>query len=302
MSHYRICGLTVASDIELHGVVERPAAHDADVAVRLGSVPEMLPDSVSLGPNWALAGRAFLLHVPRVGRLLIENGRSITVMLDARATEQDASVFVLGSALGIVLHQRGALALHGSAVARNGRAIAICGHSGVGKSTLATALCQAGCEFVTDDICVIGSDTEQRPTVLPDGMQIQLWRRSIEGLGLGDRQGAAVRDDFEKYFFAPDTMAATVPRLSAIYVLRETLPPLADGIEPLGPADAMRVLERQAYRPALRKMLGSKPEMVRQGAAILAHAPVFRLTRPFRFEPMDEIVTRLLRQWDALGS
>lgn len=300
--HYRISGLTVASDIQLHGAIELAAVSDADVTVGLGPVPETLADSVALGPNWALAGKTFLLRVPRVGRLLIEDGRSITVMLDERATEQDASVFVLGSAFGIALHQRGAFALHASAVARNGRAIAICGHSGAGKSTLATALCQAGCEFLADDICVIGSDDEQRPTVLPDGRRIKLWRRSIDCLGLGDRQGPAVRHDFEKFFFAPDRIAATVPRLSAIYVLRETLPPLVDGIEPLGPADAMRVLDRQAYRPALRKMLGSKHAMMRQGAVILAHTSMFRFTRPLGFDHMDDIVDRLMRHWDELSA
>ncbi|MEJ0041822.1 MAG: hypothetical protein WDM81_06255 [Rhizomicrobium sp.] len=156
MFHYRISGLSVASETELPGAIPAMPALEPDVTVQLAPLPMELAGASTTGPNWQMDGEAFLLHVPRVGRFLMSAGKSISVALEDGATPRDASVFVLGSALGILLHQRGALVLHGSAVAREGRAIAICGHSGAGKSTLAAALCQAGSSFVTDDICVVG--------------------------------------------------------------------------------------------------------------------------------------------------
>ncbi|MEI9991731.1 MAG: hypothetical protein WDM86_17035 [Rhizomicrobium sp.] len=300
MFHYRISGLSVASETELPGAIPAAPALEPDVTVQLAPLPMELAGASTTGPNWQMDGAAFLLHVPRVGRFLMSAGRSISVALEDGATPRDASAFVLGSALGILLHQRGALVLHGSAVAREGRAIAICGHSGAGKSTLAAALCQAGSSFVTDDICVVGLNSARQPVVLPDGRQLKLWRQSIERLDLDGRQGEAVREDLEKYFIAPEDVAVEAPRLSAIYALRESRPPLRDGIEELDLPDAMRMLEYEAYRPGLRRKLGSAPRMLAQAGAMFGHTRVFRLARPLGFARMGETVDALLRHWDAL--
>jgi hypothetical protein len=299
---YRICGLRVASEIDLPGAI--PLAHDdahPEVTIRLARVPEGLEEVTESGPNWQMAGDSLVLHVPRLARYLIKGGRSIEVELAPGATARDASAFMLGTALGILLHQRGALVLHGAAVARAGSAIAICGRSGAGKSTLAAALCHAGFEFVTDDLCAVGLDAAGKPVVEPDGRRLKLWRDSMEKLELVASQGAAVREGFEKYFFAPPAVAAAAPRLAAIYVLRESRPPRVDGIAPLTTPDAMRILDVEAYRPGLRAKLGSKPAILAQGAALLRHAEVFRLVCPRSFEDLDATVARLSRHWEQLA-
>ena len=123
----------------------------------------------------------------------IAAGREIVFEIEPGFSERDAAAFVLGSAFGILLHQRGALVLHGAAVAKNGRSIAIYGYSGAGKSTLAAALCGDGCSFVADDICVVGLDGQQQPMVLPDGRHLKLWKESIDHLKLAERRGIAVK-------------------------------------------------------------------------------------------------------------
>ena len=97
------------------------------------------------------------------------------------------------------------------------------------------------------------------------------------------------------------TVAAEPPRLSAIYVLRQTRPPFESGIEALALPDAMRMLEYEAYRPGLRHRLGSKPQMLMQAAAMFGHARAFRLRRPLGFEKMSAIVDELLTHWKGLG-
>jgi hypothetical protein len=299
---YRISGLAVASQLELLGAIDAPANDDGpDITVRLQSAPSSLEGGVAGGPNWEIAGDQVLLSVPRVGRFLIEGGRHIGVELAPGATAREASLFVLGVSFGILLHQRGALVLHGAAVAKDGRALAVCGASGDGKSTLAAALCRAGFEFVADDICAVGLDAEGRPVVWPDGRQLKLWREAIERLDVAQRQGAAVRDGIEKYFIGPPAAAAAPPRLTAIYVLAEARPPLDEGIEPLNLPDGMRALDLQAYRPNIRARIGSKPHNLVQSAAVLSHAPAFRFTRPRGFEHMDRMVATLAAHWEALG-
>ncbi|MGH7881159.1 MAG: hypothetical protein ACREQD_16915, partial [Candidatus Binataceae bacterium] len=77
------------------------------------------------------------------GALPDYRGRDVAVETEPGSTDRDAAGFVLGAAFGILLYQRGALAVHGAAVTKDGRAVAICGASGAGKSTLAAALCRA---------------------------------------------------------------------------------------------------------------------------------------------------------------
>jgi len=302
MPDYRICGLTVASELDLPGAIAAslPLA-GAQVEIHRGAVPVTLDAATETGPTWEIAGDTFLLRVPRIGRFLMTAGRDITVEIETGVTHRDAAGFVLGTAFGILLHQRGALVLHGSAVAKDGRAIAICGVSGAGKSTLAAALCREGHCFVADDLCTVALNDQRQPVVLPDGRQLKLWKESIDRLDLVERQGDSVRESFEKYYIAPFDTAATPPKLSAIYVLREARPPLQEGIEALALPDAVRRLDYEAYRPGLRAKIGHKPAMLAQAAAMLGHTKVFVFTRPRGFEHMSETVAALRAHWDALG-
>lgn len=297
---YRISGLSVASELELPGAIPATAHDSPDVTVSFGEVPQRLAEATASGPTWQRQGNTLLLSVPGLVRILVSDGRSIVVAIEAGASAHDASAFVLGSALGILLHQRGELVLHASAVARDGRAIVLCGHSGAGKSTTAAALCERGFSFVSDDICVLRLNQNGLPVVLPDGRQLKLWRNSIDGLELEQRRGEAVRETFEKFFVAPGVSVIEPPLLAAIYVLRESRAPFTDGIEPMGLADAMRAIEREAYRPMLRRELSSQAAGVSQAAAILSHTRMFHFTRPLGFGRLDPALDALVGHWEGL--
>jgi hypothetical protein len=301
MYSYLISGLHVSSELELPGATPEDAhVRPVDVSIRRSAVPMTLDGATASGPTWEMVGEMFLLRVPALARFGITAGCDIAVEIEPGATERDAASFVHGPAFGILLHQRGVLVLHGAAVAKDGRAIAICGPSGGGKSTLAAALCGNGCSFVTDDICVVGLDEHGQPIVLPDGKQLKLWKESIDQLNLADRQGEAVRKTVEKYYIDPFDARGQPSPLSAIYVLREARPPLKTGIGALALPDAMRMLDYEGYRPGLRAKIGQKPKRLAHTAAMLGHAKVFRLVRLRGFEHLQETVAALRAHWDSL--
>lgn len=58
--------------------------------------------------------------------------------------------------------------VHGAAVARDGRALALCGPSGSGKSTLTAALTGAGFDFLADDLVAVSApDAAIKPWPVP---------------------------------------------------------------------------------------------------------------------------------------
>ena len=58
-------------------------------------------------------------------------------------------------ALPLLLEDTGAVTLHGSACARDGRAVVVCGESGTGKSSLLVGLVDAGWQAVSEDMCAV---------------------------------------------------------------------------------------------------------------------------------------------------
>jgi len=69
----------------------------------------------------------------------------------------DVESFLLGPILGAVLRLRQRMCLHASVMEYDGKAFAMVGNKGAGKSTTAAALLQAGARLVSDDIDRIGS-------------------------------------------------------------------------------------------------------------------------------------------------
>lgn len=291
--HYLISGLWVESSIPLDGVASATPTHgEPDVQVRRGNVPDELSDSTQFGPNWMLAGESFLLRIPCVARMLVRAGCEIIVDVEGSCGEADAVPFILGSGFGVLLHQRGTLTLHASAVAHAGRAIALCGPSGVGKSTLSAALCQAGCSFISDDISAIRFDTGY-PQVLPDSREHRLWADAIGYLDMSERQGEAVRETIEKYHVTPISAGAAMP-LSMLVVLREAdFLDQQPVIEPLDMADAAALLRSDVYRSSLATRMGRDAELFGQIGKLLGHVRIYRMTRPREHHKLDNVVALL---------
>jgi hypothetical protein len=96
-----------------------------DVEVRWASLP-----SREEGQRGYTAGaKGAFLDVPEAGRFLIRAGGEILIDPDPAAGGHDIRVYLLGTCLGVLLHQRGFLVLHASGVAAKGGAVLFAGLS-----------------------------------------------------------------------------------------------------------------------------------------------------------------------------
>lgn len=302
LHYYRVAGLSVTSEIELPGLnAASSERRRPEVHIRRGPVPTTLEGAQALGPTWHVADRRFLLRIPNIARFLLSEGREIVFEPEPRADPGDIPVFILGTAFGILLHQRERIVFHASAVRANGKAIVFCGPSGAGKSTLAAALAQRGYSLITDDFCAVTVTDAGIPVVHPDGRQLKLWAQAINKLDLKNRSGARVRSRLEKFYVDPgETQSEALP-LGALYALREALPPLAPGIERPNIVDAALTLRRMAYRPRLVMRMGQRANYFHAAAVIANSAGIYYLTRALDFAAMPDVIARLERHWLDIG-
>jgi hypothetical protein len=298
---YRIGGLAVSSALALPGSLETEGAVP-DVRIRReAGLPATLKEASVHGPNWSMAGDRILLDTPGVVRFLITAGREIAVEGAATVADADIASFVQGSAMRVLLHQRGQMALRASAVAVGNGAALLCGPPGVGKSTLAAALVGRGHDFFSDDLCAVRIDAGGAPMLAPDGSTLRLWAPAITALGLADRRRTPLRTGFQKFHVEPSCIArqAELPIL-AIYMVREADAAVSPGIVPLPIADAAMLLRRNAHGFHLAAQIGGSASLFEQAVMLQQRVPLFGLARPTSFDALAETAGRLDTHMRAL--
>jgi len=299
---YRGTGLRIASEIPLPGFNPDDAGAGAiDATIRMAPVPQALDGATAKGATWEMAGDRFLLAMPDIARFLLTGGREIAVEPAPGVEPAELGIFLIGTVLGILLHQRENIVLHASAVRVGGKAVLFCGASGAGKSTLAAALVRQGFPLVTDDVCAMMFDDRGTPLVQPDGRQLKLWEHAISGLDLSASRGAPVRAQIQKFYVEPGEAFADPLPLGAVYALREPRPPHVPGIERPNVVDCSLLLRRNAYRPLLIRRMGQKTNYFHAAARMTGAAGIFHLTRDLDFAKMPEVIGWLRDHWSELG-
>ncbi|MBK9713270.1 MAG: serine kinase [Kouleothrix sp.] len=212
-----------------------------------------------------------------VGSLLVRGGREIVVDPACGVEERVLRLFLLGGALGLLLHQRGLLTLHASSVAVRGAAVVFLGESGEGKSTMAAAMHARGHAVVVDDVVAIDLSGAGAPLVLPAFPQLKLWPEATSLLGDRPEALALLHPEMEKRARPARNGFLRQPLpLAAIYVLAEGPCP---EIEPLRPQAAFAELLRFSYAVGLLGSTASTPAHFRQCVELAGRAPIFRLRR-----------------------
>ena len=193
---YHFNGLKLESDFHLPALApwDGPRHVGCDIAVRQAPVPLGLDSPDHIAPVFQTKGASeYLFALPGTGRILVRNGDEVLVDPEPSA---DTSTVLSGPLQAVLWHQRGLLPLHGSVVVVGTQAVALCGHSAVGKSTLAAVLARRGHAVVADDVCVIEPEKVQ---VLAGSGRLRLWRDALDRLGIEPRTLERAARNKEKY-------------------------------------------------------------------------------------------------------
>lgn len=194
---YKAFGLIIQSEIECPELIT--SSGTPDVFVLQGKVAESLDSPLFSGVRFQTKEQEFLLHVDNIARYYVQNGKSIIIDIYQNADLSEVRLFLLGSAFGALIHQRGLLPFHGSSVKVGESAIILSGLSGAGKSTLAAAFQKKGYSILSDDVSVISFSENGHPIVHPGYPQMKLWSDSILKLGGDPTHYSKTRKQLEKH-------------------------------------------------------------------------------------------------------
>ena len=141
----------------------------------------------------------FYMNVHEVATYRAKKGNSIEIFPHKNADTASIKLFLNGSVLGAILHQRAVLPFHGSSFEYNQKGILICGVSGAGKSSVTATFCKNGANFINDDITPVAI-TEESTTIIPIKTNIKLWDDSLEKLDIAATDLEKIRPSLDKFY------------------------------------------------------------------------------------------------------
>lgn len=299
---YSVFGLRVRSSLQLPELFPAQGDGPPDLTIDIGPVPPSdLADDAFRTEDGAL-----LLDIPNVARFRVSGGNAITVDANSNIPERNVRTYLLGSAFGALLHQRGLLPLHANAVEIDGKAVAFMGASGEGKSTLAALFHDRGYRILADDVCVVKFLDDGRPYALPGLARLRLWQDALEASGRetsGYERSYADDETWNKFDvpIEPSARAGTEIELAGLYDLRRAEEFKIDEVKGVGAAEAVFA---HTYRGSYVSAAKGERNHWQSCVRLVRSTPVFRLCRPSDLDRMSEVFEGIVEhvRADVLGA
>jgi len=301
MNDYRLFGLNLRSAIALPEL-DPVGCQDMDaVQIRLGHVsPPATDDGAVHWLTQTVSGA--VLSVAGVGRFCIRDGKEIIVDPDPAASGRNVRLYLLGSAMGVLLHQRHMLPLHANAIVLDVGAVAFLGASGAGKSTLAAAFHDRSRQVLSDDVCVV-TEAAHGVAVEPGVPRVRLWRDAVERSGRTTEAYERAFDSLDKYTVGLDRAGSPgAVRLRAIYVLARGEDDDRVTIHGLEGIEAIKALMENTYRGGFIQTVGDSRSHFEKCLELSRQVPIFRLVRPWDPARIDETILKVEEHLGAMAS
>lgn len=296
MYGYFAYGLRIRSALELSALLAaRVTSEETDVTIHTGEVPT--GDTPPSNTGNRLRGDADKVVIRHQGLgFHISHGREIVVDAPGEESSWMLRLLLLGPAMAVLIHQRGLLPLHASAVAINGRVCAFLGESGWGKSTIAAALCQRGHPVVSDDVLGVGFDDTHHPMAYPAFPQLRIASSAATALGICPDSLPPVDPHMdERVLYPPAEQQAQRSQLPlhSLYLLATGDVHCIDRIQD---GEAFSTVERHTYvnRELLEATETTREHMLRC-ARLTTTTAIYRLQRPRSLDSLT-LTARMVEQ------
>ena len=282
---YSAFGLEIQSEIELPELFPEEQPVQAEIDIRLGGIP----DIVDRDAEFSSFDEGVFLFIPEIARFWISGGSGIRVEPEPGVPPRMVRLFLLGSAMGVLLHQRGLLPLHANGVEVGGKAFAFMGRSGAGKSTLAAIFHDRGHRVIADDVCVVRFDGHDRAFAFPGIPRFRLFEESLHATGRAPSAFEEFRfgsDELPKYEIpvAREKAAGDPIPLGGIFLLTE-----GDEMQlsPMEGLEAVDAVYANTYRGRYAATAGTSRDHWASCVNLIRKTPVVRFQRAWGLDDFD---------------
>ncbi|WP_140485434.1 hypothetical protein [Flavobacterium sp. GSA192] len=221
----------------------------------------------------------FYLKVNEVANYRVQKGNIIKIFPHKNSDIASIKLFLNGSVLGAILHQRATLPFHGSCFEYDQKGIMICGVSGAGKSSVTAAFCKNGAQFINDDITPV-EITDESTTIIPIKTKIKLWDDSLAKLDIVTNDLEKIRPSLEKFYLPVEKDFKKQQTLHHIFVLSTHTKNDFESFELEGMAK-FNTLRKQIYRKIyLKGMPETEKKYFKQLFLLVKNVRVTRIVRP----------------------
>lgn len=287
---YVTFGLRIESQISFPELIT--GTNDINVAIRLEK-PEKFPKihrkiNKNDGLNFIRYSKfdiCFIWEGKHLFRVI--NGEEIIINSESYVNSVLFRSFILNQGLGVLLHQRGFLVLHCSAVSINGEVVAFCGWPQEGKSTIAAALNKKGYPLVVDDVMAIRFGINNEPFVFSSFPRIKLYKHVINHIGDETDLFEKIHPNLKKVSYTPVNMFNVNPLpLKIIYHLEKSN---KNQITDKRSQDALVDLLKQSYLINLFDK-HERQQNLYQCSKLLKNTPIKRLEREQSLQTLPQLI------------
>ncbi len=254
-------------------------------------------------PTWffcSLTEKHFVFNVQAINFEITE-GNKISVFVPTEYEDDKLRTYILGTAFGVIMMQKGFIPIHAASIESKKKAILLAGFSGAGKSTYLEHLIQRGYKFSADDVSMLSFENDspqiypaypQRKTAKDTLDKLQVDSSSYELIYESGKEKCLVRelDSWYKTILPLKSIVEIIPMRGEVEAGFKPYLERVDGIA------ALNVVRRQLYRKQFYENSNVfTPEMMKMLLSTLKDISVYRLIRSDDSECIDECV-ELIRE------
>lgn len=214
--YYKIFGLTIRSDFEFFSL-PASASHDYDVCINKASIDfSVTPEEQA---KFCYNDDFIMLAWHRVATFRIVGKDVIEVDPKPETDMELLALPLFGRVFASLLHRRGNLVLHASAVAMNGIGFALLGDKLAGKSTTASAFITSGYKLVSDDVVSLSFSSEGQVICKRAFAEVKLWDDASAQFELDATKSDHILDTTKRKQWLHSGFSEGPVSMKAVYIL-----------------------------------------------------------------------------------
>ncbi|MBO4291494.1 MAG: hypothetical protein J5898_06265 [Lachnospiraceae bacterium] len=276
---YKVYGSVLKSDIVFSQLPEDFSDDPEDFEILTTEIPDAVKQHIREHKGPSGRGDGFVWVNTPGGYFCILDGKKIVTEEKNEGNLAKMRTYLLGYGLALLFYDRGEMAVHCSAVEKDGNGILLAGGSGAGKSTLAEVFLDRGWKLVADDVAVVKLK-DRHPVTDPAFPVRKLCRDAALMYGYDLSRLAYIDEEKDKFAVAcPEVFADGQARIKAMFVLTPCGEEKVRAEEVTG-QEKIQLFTDHLFLHIILKTEGIAPDKFFRCLEILSELPVFRIYRP----------------------